>query len=142
MKPIHPTPTELLRRSELKRTSCREGILSVIIDSGEALSENEIRDRLGSTYDRTTFYRSFRTLEEHGLLHRIIIPDQPVKYAVDKHHDHSGQGHAHHFCRSCHSVRCLESVRFQTDHIPASFTVEQADVVIKGVCKTCNHEGQ
>jgi len=138
METKHPTPSDLLHQCDLKRTSCREGILSVIMEAGEALSEADIRDRLGSTYDRTTFYRSFRTLEEHRLLHRIAVPDQPVKYAVDWQLHDAGTGHAHHFCRSCHSVRCLDSIRLSTEQLPGSFTIEQADVVIKGVCGSCN----
>jgi Fur family transcriptional regulator, ferric uptake regulator len=135
------TPSELLHRHDLKRTSCREGILAVIMKAGEALSEHEIRDRLEGNYDRTTFYRSFRTLEEHRLIHKITVADQPVKYAVDMQHGEASGGHAHHFCRSCHSVRCLEAVTFTTAPLPEAFTVEQADIVIKGVCQSCNISG-
>jgi len=135
------TPSELLHRHDLKRTSCREGILALIMEAGEALSEHEIRDRLEGHYDRTTFYRSFRTLVEHGLIHKITVADQPVKYAVDRQHRENMGGHAHHFCRSCHSVRCLDAVTFTADHLPEAFTLEQADIVIKGVCQNCNLAG-
>ena len=60
-------PIEILNKHNLKRTSCREGIIQVIINANSALSENEIRERLEGTYDRTTFYRSFKTLEEYNI---------------------------------------------------------------------------
>ncbi|NLF42620.1 MAG: hypothetical protein GX587_07990 [Bacteroidales bacterium] len=53
---------EILNNHNLKRTSCREGIIEVVMEAKQALSENEIRERLIGNYDRTTFYRSFKTL--------------------------------------------------------------------------------
>jgi Fur family ferric uptake transcriptional regulator len=74
---------EILNNHNLKRTSCREGIIEVIMTAKQALSENEIRERLVGIYDRTTFYRSFKTLEEHNIIHKIVLDNQLVKYALD-----------------------------------------------------------
>ena len=87
-------PIDYLNKHKLKRTSCREGIIQTIISANHPLSESEIREQLAGNYDRTTFYRSFKTLEEHRIVHRIIIDNQTVKYALDKqfsaaeHHPH------------------------------------------------------
>lgn len=77
-------PIEVLTNHNLKRTSCREGIIDVIMSKGNALSENEIRELLAGNYDRTTFYRSFKTLEEHKIIHKIVVDNQLVKYALDR----------------------------------------------------------
>ena len=77
------SPIDILNRHNLKRTSCREGIIEVIMTANEALSENEIRERLSGNYDRTTFYRSFKTLEEYKIIHKIVVDNQLVKYALD-----------------------------------------------------------
>jgi Fur family transcriptional regulator, ferric uptake regulator len=73
-----------LHDRNLKRTSCREGIISVIMDADQPLSENQIRERLTGTFDRTTFYRSFKTLQESEIIHKIVVDNQLVKYALDK----------------------------------------------------------
>jgi Fur family transcriptional regulator, ferric uptake regulator len=48
-------PQKVLHAHNLKRTGCREGIILLIMEAGEPLSENEIRDRLAGNFDRTTF---------------------------------------------------------------------------------------
>ena len=65
-------PIDILNNHNLKRTSCREGILEVVMAANQALSENEIKEQLAGNYDRTTFYRSFKTLEEHRIIHKIV----------------------------------------------------------------------
>src|SRR5690554_7431982 len=72
----------ILHRHNLKRTGCREGILDIIIKASNPLSENEIRERLPITFDRTTFYRSFKTLLEHNILHKIVVDNQLVKFGI------------------------------------------------------------
>jgi Fur family transcriptional regulator, ferric uptake regulator len=131
-------PSELLQVHRLRRTSCREGILEVILQAGEALSENDIRERLGGHYDRTTFYRSFKTLVDCHLLHRIMPEDQTVRYAVDL-ISQKGSAHPHHFCTSCHSVRCLNDVPMVKPELPEEFTAETTEMMIKGRCKACRN---
>ena len=76
-------PTAILHEHNLVRTSSREGIIRAIRDAWRPLSEQEIRDRITGNYDRSTFYRSFKTLEEKHSIHRIVIDNQKVLYALD-----------------------------------------------------------
>lgn len=66
----------------MKRTACREGILSVMLEFGQALFENEIRDELSGNFDRTIFYRLFKTLLEKHVIHKVVVDNQVVKYAL------------------------------------------------------------
>ena len=128
-------PTDILHIHNLKRTSCREGIIEALISAGQALSENEIRQHLDGKYDRVTLYRSFQTLEDHKILHKIIIDNQIVKYALaypDK------EAHAHFFCMECHVVRCLESVPVPKTDLPEGYSETETEVLIKGKCSSCN----
>ncbi|NCC99790.1 MAG: transcriptional repressor [Bacteroidia bacterium] len=127
---------DILNSHSLKRTSCREGIIDVIMITNQALSENEIRERLSGNYDRTTFYRSFKTLEEHDIIHKIVIDNQIVKYALDTSIMHKN-GHAHFFCNECHMVQCLESVTLQNVELPEGYTEEETEIIIKGTCAAC-----
>lgn len=133
--------SEVLSRHQLKRTSCREGIIEVVLSAGEALSENEIRDRLGGHYDRTTFYRSFKTLVEKQIIHRIVVDNQLIKYAPDVSVTHKNH-HAHFFCNRCHSVQCMEQLPVQSYRLPAGYTNVETEVLIKGVCVACSISGQ
>jgi len=127
---------DILNNHSLKRTSCREGIIDVIMSVNQALSENEIRERLLGNYDRTTFYRSFKTLEEHGIIHKIVVDNQIIKFAIDNSMIHKKE-HAHFFCNECHSVQCLESVVIQEIKLPEGYTEEGTEIIIKGTCVNC-----
>lgn len=127
---------DILNNHSLKRTSCREGIIEIMLNANKALSEVEIRESLTGNYDRTTFYRSFKTLEEHNIIHKIVIDNQIVKYALDTSIIHK-KGHAHFFCNECHTVQCLESVTLQNVELPEGYTEEETEIIIKGTCVNC-----
>lgn len=130
---------EILNTHKLKRTSCREGIIDIVLKADHALSENEIRESLAGTYDRTTFYRSFKTLVEHKIIHKIMIGNQLVKYAFDNdvmHHD----SHAHFYCNECQTVKCIGNVPLVPFQLPDGYTDSETEVLIKGTCAFCKEQ--
>lgn len=127
---------DILKSFNLKRTSCREGIIDVVIAANHALSENEIRGRLTGTYDRTTFYRSFKTLEEHNILHKIVVDNLQVKYALDNSVTHKAE-HAHFYCYECHTVRCMDNIPVYRYQLPEGYSDVETEVLIKGTCEKC-----
>ncbi len=129
---------EILQKHSLKRTSCREGIIDTILLANTALSENEIREKLVGNYDRTTFYRSFKTLEESKIIHKIVVDNQLVKYAIDSSVSRKTE-HAHFYCNTCETVKCLESVKVEIPSLPTGFTASEIEVVIKGICDQCQN---
>jgi len=129
-------PAEVLQKHHLKRTSCREGILDVIMRSDKAMSENEIREKLAGNYDRTTFYRSFKTLEESRILHRIVVDHLNVRYAIDP-AVNSNPLHAHFYCEACNEVKCMEMIPVAVPVLPKGYTANETEVIIKGVCHHC-----
>ena len=131
-------PQEVLQIHDLKRTACREGILSVMLNSGYALSENEIRGELSANFDRTTFYRSFKTLLEKQIIHKIVVDNQVVKYALDNSVTHRNK-HAHFYCKKCDSVICLDTVPVQEPEIPPGFETSETEIIIKGLCSSCKN---
>ncbi|MCT4603776.1 MAG: transcriptional repressor [Marinifilum sp.] len=132
-------PAEILNTHKLKRTSCREGILKVVMAAGQALAENEIRERLAGNYDRTTFYRSFKTLEMHHIIHKIVVDHQLVKYALHNSITRK-QDHAHFYCKDCDMVKCLDDIPIQKYQLPDGFSDKETEVIIKGTCPTCKDQ--
>ena len=130
---------EILNNNKLKRTSCREGIIDVVIEAKQALSENEIRERLAGNYDRTTFYRSFKTLEEHKILHKIVVNNQLVKYALDNAVTHKDE-HAHFYCNECQTVKCLDAIPVLNYQLPDGYSNDETEVLIKGTCAICKNQ--
>jgi Fur family ferric uptake transcriptional regulator len=127
---------KILQNNNLKRTSCREGIINVVMSANHALSENEIRERLPGNYDRTTFYRSFKTLEQHNIIHRIVVDNQLVRYAIDNSINRKDE-HIHFYCNKCNIVKCID-VSIQKYSLPEGYKQAETEVVIKGICSDCN----
>lgn len=130
---------EILMNHKLKRTSCREGIIETIMNSAQALSENQITENLKGNYDRTTFYRSFKTLQENKIIHKIVVDNQIVKYALN-HTLTSKKQHAHFYCNNCQTVQCMESLPVKKIKLPDGFTGTETEFIIKGICASCNHK--
>jgi len=131
---------EVLYNHNLKRTSCREGIIDVVMAANQALSENEIRERLNGNYDRTTFYRSFKTLEENKIIHKIVVDNQLVKYALDNSITRKEE-HVHFYCNECNTVQCLESTPVREFNLPQGYEQDEIEVIIKGRCSKCKKTG-
>jgi Fur family ferric uptake transcriptional regulator len=129
---------EILNNHNLKRTACREGIIEVVMTANQALSENEIRERLADNFDRTTFYRSFKTLEKRKIIHKIVIDNQLVKYALDNRLTHKPE-HIHFYCNDCQTVRCIELNTLPTYHLPEGYSNTETEVIIKGTCAACKN---
>jgi Fur family ferric uptake transcriptional regulator len=132
-------PVEILNNHNLKRTSCREGIIEIVMNTNQALSENEIRERLVGNYDRTTFYRSFKTLEEHKIIHKIVVDNQLVKYAIDNSVTQKDK-HAHFYCNECNTVQCMDNIPVQKYQLPDGYTDVETEVIIKGKCANCKNQ--
>ena len=52
----------LLEGNRLSRTPCRIEILKALRQADSALSEPEIREKIGEHFDRTTVYRTLRSI--------------------------------------------------------------------------------
>lgn len=127
---------EILKKHNLKRTACREEILKAVMKADQALSENEIKETFKGNYDRTTLYRSFKTLEDYNIIHRIVIENHLVKFALHVAVNHKDL-HAHFFCNQCNTVKCMYSVPVQEYHLPDGFSNDDTEVIIKGTCADC-----
>jgi Fur family ferric uptake transcriptional regulator len=128
---------EILHRHNLVRTSCRQSIIDTIANSGFAVSEEEIKQKVEGYYDRTTFYRSFKTLLEKCIIHKIVVDNQLVKYALSTRKTES-ENHVHFYCNQCGLVECLSGTGLTIPDLPVGYTQTDTELIIKGNCKNCN----
>lgn len=129
--------SELLEEKGLKKTPQRILLLNILKERASAMTEDEIKQEMGDMYDRITFYRTVQTLIEVEIIHRIIIDNKTIKYALNTTCAHA-QNHAHFFCRICHAVTCLGNIPLNTPpDLLAGNQVEEYEVLVKGVCSEC-----
>jgi Fur family transcriptional regulator, ferric uptake regulator len=131
----------ILKHSQLSVTESRVRILQLFQKSNGALAHADIENETRSEFDRVTIYRTLQTFVEKGIIHTIPTTDNSIKYALCKeacteghHHDN----HVHFICDKCGNTYCLDHVANPEVKMPKGFKVAKIDVVVNGLCKTCN----
>lgn len=129
---------EILKQHGVKKTVCRKCIVDKLIESEDtALTENEIKDAFLDLFDRVTFYRSLKTLEEAKVIHRIVLNNTIVKYALSSRQVLSNV-HPHFHCTYCDRVSCLDSSLLDRNiSLPSGYQVESAQILLEGICPSC-----
>lgn len=132
---------DLLKKNHLSITGGRKKILELFLQHEGALSHSDIERKAGEKFDRVTVYRTLQTFLEKGLIHSIPTADNSIRYALCKdncsgghHHD----DHVHFVCSACGNTVCLEGVNVPAIHLPKGFIAEQVEMLVSGVCKSCN----
>lgn len=130
---------EILRLKQLSVTDSRKKILSLFLDSKDALAHGDIEKKAGEKFDRVTVYRTLQTFVEKGIVHAIPTADNTVRYALCKdcaeghHHD----DHVHFVCTNCQKTICLDDVVSPQIPLPSGYKPQDVQVVINGVCPDC-----
>ncbi|MBK7475821.1 MAG: transcriptional repressor [Haliscomenobacter sp.] len=130
---------QLLKAHSLRRTAIREQVLNVFLQRKEAVSQSDLEQALGHP-DRITLYRTLRTFEEKGLVHRAIDGTDKLKFALCSsgcsHHKHQDQ-HAHGHCEHCGRTICMEGVWLPELQSVDGFQVKSTFLIVQGVCSDC-----
>lgn len=135
------TIQRLLRNQGLRKTIIREEVLSLFLSEDRALSHGEVEELFNGKFDRVTIYRTLKTFEDKGLIHRVIDDGAVVKYAscaadCDEHEHHDN--HVHFKCSQCSQTFCLHDLPIEEFSLPKGFIAEDYQLLITGVCKQCN----
>jgi Fur family ferric uptake transcriptional regulator len=134
---------EILNRYSLRNTEIRREILTLFMNTAYALSHHFIERQLVAQFDRVTLYRTLKTFEEKGLIHRIANDRDVIEYALCKEdcheHDHKhSDNHAHFRCEKCHKTICLDKVGIPDLHIPDGFKPRDFQLLVSGICNHCS----
>lgn len=120
----------------LRRTPCRAAVLRCLSEQLTALSEKELSIKLAGEFDRTTFYRTLRTLEQKGIIHRIVVDPAIVKYALSSELTHKAP-HGHFHCKECGKVWCLEDIAPVSYILPRGAEADDEEFIVHGRCIAC-----
>jgi Fur family ferric uptake transcriptional regulator len=134
---------EKLNRFKLRNTEIRREILTLFLETEYALSHQYIEKKLSTKFDRVTLYRTLKSFEENGLIHRIANDTDTIEYALckddchEQNHKHN-DNHAHFRCEKCLKTYCLEHVGIPDLHIPNGFNAQEFQLLVSGICAKCN----
>lgn len=129
---------DILKERGLKKSAQRITIISILENNQLPLTESDIKIKMGDMYDRVTFYRTMQTLLNASVIHRIVVDNITVKYALNS---IQGEAHIHFYCKKCHVVSCMKGIPIQEYNLPGNFVQEECEVIIKGICDKCVGKG-
>ncbi len=125
---------DLLTRTGGRITQARLTALSSLLAFGRAAPPTDLH-RLAPDMDRVSLYRALDWLTDQGLARRLTDADgvrryEPAVPGADHHHPHFQ-------CTRCHQTTCVEIDGALSVRLPAGFTQEGIEVLVKGLCRTC-----
>ncbi len=129
----------ILKIKKVKITAVRTVVLRHLLDKGKAQSLKDIETELVYT-DRSSIFRTLKTFEEYKVVHSIEDGTGSTKYAVCP----SGCNcdpkdlHYHFYCTNCNKTFCLFDIPIPNIQLPNNFKLQQANMVIRGLCDICN----
>lgn len=135
------SPSEkILKKHNLRITQFRMDVINVFNKAGHALSSSDIETKLKDA-DRITLYRTLKSFEEKGIIHKAVDGTITQKYAIcdadcDEHHHHDQ--HVHFHCERCENTFCMDNVFVPTIHLPQGFNVSSTNMVVNGTCEKCS----
>lgn len=138
-----PSPDRIaqtLSKHGLRQTPVRKAVLQVLSEATYALSGGEIEQLLPPDTDRITLYRTLKSFEESGLIHRVIDASDIIRFAAcsiecsaQAHFDN----HVHFKCTACQHIFCLNQVAIPAVTLPAKFEAQTRDYLLSGTCREC-----
>ena len=137
--------SRLLKRSKLRRTPVRAGVLEILAKSGRPLGAMEILEKLPPHTDAVTVYRTLNTFTRKHVLHRVRGEDRVWRYALGDPLDSAGGGahqHPHFVCESCGKVECLKQAEIPAGFVRSlgvqtGYQIRFPEVVLHGICPRC-----
>ena len=129
-----------LTSRNIKPTAMRELVLDILTEQKMAISLSDLEQKFHKS-DKVTLYRTLKTFEEKKLIHSIDDGTGAVKYALCKEscQCHPEELHVHFRCLKCQHTFCLSDIPIPSINLPVNFSMENINLVVKGVCSNCNN---
>ena len=132
-------PENLLKKNHLCITPVRKRILSMLMNNENALSRNYFNNMLQSDFNRSTIYRTLKTLTEAGIIHKIMTLDNDPKFSLNaSNFSNKAIIKVHFHCTKCQKVFCIEIPQFDEIKLPEGFQLKEKKLMIEGTCNHCN----
>jgi Fur family transcriptional regulator, ferric uptake regulator len=129
----------ILKKANLKVTSLRKDVIEIIYGADHAVKSTEIEQQLGD-FDRITLYRTLKSFEEKGLVHKINGSDGSSLYGqchnCNEHEHNHHESHLHFQCDICNKTFCIDNVAIPSFQIPG-YEVKGQNIILTGRCKEC-----
>jgi Fur family ferric uptake transcriptional regulator len=129
---------EMLKSAKLYCTCGRINILTVLMEVGKPLSQDQIAHRHGKKhFDKATIYRTLESLLAVGLVHKVFIDKRAWHFEL-AHNCTENQCHPHFTCTNCGDTHCMTEISLPMAKSPhKGFVFHRQQVRLEGLCPTC-----
>ncbi|MFA6270888.1 MAG: transcriptional repressor [Candidatus Paceibacterota bacterium] len=127
-----------LNAKSIKPTAMRQLVLHVLAEQNSAVSLQDLEQKFEKA-DKVTLYRTLKTFEEKKLIHSIDDGTGSIKYALCRESCQCRPEdlHVHFYCTKCKQTYCLNDIPIPSVNLPVHFTLENINMVVKGICANC-----
>ena len=128
-----------LNNRDIKPTAMRILVLQYLMEQDNAVSLQSIEYAFEKA-DKSTLYRTLKTFEKNNLVHTIDDGTKRLKYALclESCKCETTDLHYHFHCIKCQNTFCLTNQNIPQIELPKNFNMQEANMVIKGQCGSCN----
>lgn len=128
-----------LADKKIKPTAMRILVLQYLMEQDIAVSLQSMENAFEKA-DKSTLFRTLKTFEKNKLVHTIDDGTKQMKYALclESCLCEADDLHYHFHCNNCKSTFCLTNQNIPLIKLPKNFRMFQANMVIKGLCESCN----
>lgn len=133
------TIENILIQRKIRPTAMRLLICQFMEKQQAAVSLSDIGAAFEKS-ERTTLFRSLKTFEEKGMVHKIDDGSGIAKYALCEVNctcDLETDLHLHFHCTKCDETVCLTEYKLPKISLPKNYKAEDANLVVKGICDKC-----
>jgi Fur family ferric uptake transcriptional regulator len=130
----------ILKEAGLRKTKVRIKVLERLVGNDHAMSHSEIEAGLDGV-DRVTLYRTLKSFDGKGIIHKVIDGSGSDRFALCEHHcneEHHHDDHIHFNCKTCGNTFCIDEVSVPYIKLPKQYKVHDTHILISGVCNGCN----
>jgi len=131
---------DFLIQKQVKPTAMRLLVYQFLEKQSVATSLTDIELAFDKV-ERTTIYRTLKTFENNGLVHKIDDGSGIAKFALCEDQcncDVETDLHLHFHCTNCNETICLTEQKIPHINLPPGFKAIDANLVVKGICNKCN----
>jgi len=128
-----------LKHNAIQPTAMRLLVLKYLMQQTSAVSLKNIETGLDSA-DKSTIFRTLKTFEKKELIHSIVDGSGITKFALQLKGNTiaAKDSHYHFYCEQCKETFCLSTTNIPTIELPKNFIMQEANIIVKGICGNCN----
>jgi Fur family transcriptional regulator, ferric uptake regulator len=131
---------KFLITKNIRPTAIRILVFKLLATKDIAISLSDVELEFEKS-ERTTLYRTLKTFEEKGIVHRVNDGTGVAKFALCEAGCNCEIGtdlHFHFHCNSCGETHCLPDRKIPVANLPKGYLATDANLVFKGLCNKCN----